>query len=906
MLSFSRNLRTRSWLILMGPLLLPCVSVSSAEFFVSTKGDDVWAGSEKRPFATLKRALGAAVRNDTITVRGGVYQLDAPIEFGPDDSDMTIRNYPGERPVFSGGRRLIGWKKGDDGVWFVDIPEVRDGAWYFNQLFVNGERRRRARIPNEGYLRSEGPTASYPRDRAKTRNMPGIRDSIKFAAGDLKADWRNLDDVNVFVYHSWTSSLHWIKEIDEDAGVVRFTNPSGWPMGWWEKKQRYFVENVREELDASGEWYLDRKTGRLEYLPLPGEDINSVEAVAPVLNQLVTIDGDWQAGETVHDVTLKGLSFQHTDWVIEDKTKNADGQAAAFLGAAFHVNGAERIVIEDCEIAHVGEYGLLLEAGCKDNRIVRCEIHDLAAGGVRVGETMRQKTASKDSSVKGVAIPELTFEGTGARDTSRNVIDNCFIHDGGNVFPAGIGVFVGHSAHNAVTHNEICDFRYSGVSVGWVWGFGKSAAHHNIFADNHIHHLGWGELSDMGGIYSLGPSPGTIERHNYIHHINSYAYGGWGLYTDEGSSDILLENNVVHDTKTGGFHQHYGRDNIIRNNIFAFSREAQIQRSREDLTNSVVFERNLVYCDNDKALIRVWDNGDYHLDNNVYWTTAKSDLIFDGRDWDEWRETSGQDANSLLADPMFVDAEKRDFRLKPGSPAEEVAFVPIEMTGFGLYGDKEWVSKPLEVKRPPFNLPATAEPANSGIDDDFETTPVGDGPVGAKVSGEEGGASIRVTDELAASGKRSLKFVDAEGLDKSYAPHMFYQPNMRKGVVRESFDVRMGEGAMLNHEWRDTKSPYNTGPALNVNGKGELSAGRDMVMTIPHGVWVHIEIVAEVGKSSTKTWDLAVTIEGDETRRFETIAFRKNELDRLQWVGFVSNATTATTFYVDNISLENE
>lgn len=909
-------------------LLFPAATPArAADLYVSPDGNDAWSGrapapgaAGEGPVATLARARDlaralkketAAPRPLTIEIRGGLYPLPEPFLLAPEDSGepgapIVYAARPGETPVFSGGKRITGWKQGTGPLWQVEIPEVKAGAWYFHQLFVNGARRTRARTPNEGYLRARGPLETYSKDRKNPDfSKASIRLGFKFRQGDLQPSWRNLGDVNLFLYHSWTTSMNWIDRIEEDPGTVHFTNRSGWPVGYWETGQRYHVENVREALDVPGEWYLDRKTGLLEYCPLPGEDLSKAEVMAPRLQQLLRVEGDWAGGNTVHDVALRGLSFQHSDWGYTSKTQVFDGQAFVFLPGALQARGTERLVLEDCEIAHTGTYAVALEEGCKENRLLRCHIHDFGGGGVRIGEFTRQKTASRTADVQGAAVPELTAEGTGRRDTSRNTVDNCFIHEGGRVFAAGVGVIIGHSACNEVTRNEICDLFYSSISVGWVWGFGESAAHHNRIADNHLHHIGWGVLSDMGGVYTLGPSPGTVITHNHIHHVNCYSYGGWGLYTDEGSSGIVLENNLVHDTRDGGFHQHYGRDNIVRNNILAFSRETQIRRSREDVPNNITVERNIAYCDNDNILSKIWKNGDYAVNRNLYWTTAKAEPLFDARDWDEWRATSGQDKDSLVADPLFADAAARDFRLQPGSPAEKTGFQPFPLTGFGLCGDEAWVALPRKIARPEFHLPPTAPPALAAFCEDFESTAAGEKTSRAETQGEDGGASIRVSGTCAASGKQSLQFTDAAGLKAAHFPLLQYRPRLIKGTARARFQLRPEPGAIIWHEWRDAGKPYHAGPSVRVEANGDVTAGGKKIASLPSGQWARFEIVCALGEGSTGTWSLTVTPAGGPPVTQAELPLRSKEFKRLQWFGFISMAENQTTFHLDDLQLES-
>ncbi len=101
----------------------------------------------------------------------------------------------------------------------------------------------------------------------------------------------------------------------------------------------------------------------------------------------------------------------------------------------------------------------------------------------------------------------------------------------------------------------------------------------------------------MACIYTLGVQPGTVERNNLCRDVrrDDEGHGGSGIYTDEGSSNLLIENNVIFRAQDGGFQQHCGRDNVVRNNIFALGQTAEVPRTREEGHPSFTFERNIVY-----------------------------------------------------------------------------------------------------------------------------------------------------------------------------------------------------------------------------------------------------------------------------------------------------------------------
>ena len=242
----------------------------------------------------------------------------------------------------------------------------------------------------------------------------------------------------------------------------------------------------------------------------------------------------------------------------------------------------------------------------------------------------------------------------------------------------------GHSPYNVIQHNDVYDFYYSAFSLGWVWGYRHSDAHHNDLGFNHAHSIGQGVLSDMGCIYTLGTSPGTVIHDNHFHDVISHDYGGWGLYTDEGSTGVVMRNNLVYRCSRGGFHQHYGKENRIENNIFAYGGEHQLQRTRTEEHLSFFFERNIVLWDNKSPLLGSnWKDNNFRMDHNLYWHAGQEVLFPGNLTLSQWQEQRGQDAHSMVADPQFVAPQRGDFRLAPGSPAREIGFQPFDASRAG-------------------------------------------------------------------------------------------------------------------------------------------------------------------------------------------------------------------------------
>jgi hypothetical protein len=694
-------------------------------FHLSPRGRDSAPGSVSRPWATLAgardnlrrlRAAGKLTDPATVQVHPGRYEQKETVQFDHTDSHTRYAAAPGTSPVFDGGERLSGWKVGSRNgrsEWTLDLPEVVAGKRHFRSLFVNGRRAPRARFPKFS------PDAVGGKNVLRVGEMlepekTGLgdgRDTFKPRPGDVSPTWASLPDAEFVLLHYWIEERMPKPALNPRTGWLSFARRSAFVLyeayvnnAGGRDLARYYIDNLFEALTEPGEWYLSRETGRLYYLPRPGETPANTAISAPRLHTFVRAVGsvfgesgdrmDVHGTKPVRGLEFSGLIFRHSDWFsplterhlpTHDSLEGNDlpiggsVQAAIAVPGALLFRAARDCAVTDCTIEHVGLYGLEFGYGCRDCSATGNLLHDLGAGGIRAGGA--------------------DLDGLGERRTGNLLIADNHIHHLGRIFHQGIGVLLGNAADCTVAHNHIHDTCYTGISIGWTWGFRDTITRNNLIEGNLIHHIGAGILSDMGGIYTLGIQPGTILRGNHLHHIWSHDYGGWGVYLDEGSSYILVEHNLVHDTKDAPFNIHYGHENIVRNNIFARGQNALCSVSRNEPGHLAAgFTQNILLGPS-KSLYR----GGYRDDISRGALVANANCIWfpDGKlapslnpethkkegnkhklSYAEWRK-AGHDALSIVANPKLTEG-KRTWRLAKNSPALKLGFVPYDWSKAGV------------------------------------------------------------------------------------------------------------------------------------------------------------------------------------------------------------------------------
>ncbi len=895
--------------------LFALAPLHAAQFYVAPEGSDSSPGTKEKPFATVGRARdavrtlrghGSAKETATIFLRQGTYFLPETFRLGPEDSGdekfpVVYTSYPGEKAVLSGGRPISGLAESRHAngarLWTTVLPAVKDGSWYFRQLFVTPvavpSYSRRYR-PQLGMKVTAGLT--YSPAKKGMAHRAAQKDFI-FFKGDFQA-WENLSDIEVVALHTWSSSRLLIEKLDLERCVVEFTGFPTFRIGhWWAGgRNPYYIENVKEALAAPGQWYLDRKTGALSYLPLPDETLAQTRLVAPALARLVAVEGDWAKGKLVHHVVFKNLGFSHNESPLP-KEGYGGAQAQPELPAAIELTGARGLEFLRCTIAHVGNYGLALGKGCYGNRVIGCRLTDLAGGGIKIGDVSMKASSPP---------PELPTD---------NVVENCAISDGGLMYFSANAIWAGIVRGLKLRHNEIWNFPYAGIAVGWQWNGTPTSCGSNVIEDNLIHHV-CTLLADGASIYTLGRQPGTVIRGNVLrdNRKSQFTQEHWqlGVYLDEGSSEMLVENNLLYHVGTHGFNANGGAQNVIRNNILGpvYGNHAPFVRCyKRAFSEGNLFEHNLIWCDSPNLADAAWDPCLMLCRSNLYWNIEGNPFTWSGKSFTQW-QALGQDAGSILADPQFVAPEKGDFRLRPGSPAFGLGFKPFDYRRAGLEASyQEMRTSAVVTPAPVFSMklpPVVETPPGFALD--FEDVPLGMVPLGFSSAGFSPAVNFQVSEESVFRGKRALKITDSKSAAKSFYPMLTYSPArpLEKGKISFSCVVRLKPEApmMLDFVFRDyikrgqSKEEFASGPSIELQSDGRVTLGKEQLARVPLGGWTHLSLDFDFKTRSGK-----VSVRAEDVEAKEKPISLSNEFTAFTWFSIIGGESIDGAAYIDDVKL---
>lgn len=634
------------------------------------------------PYPNIEFALSsvAAMRKNgidqplTILLTDDLY-ITEPIVLTNEHKRLTIESF-GSRKRIIGGVKLENWKPDTfRGVACLSapVPKKKDGTdRVFTDLYINGKRASVTRFPATGTLE---PVQTEDEFRDGPDHGQDLRGSSRWfivKKEDL-AGLDHIEDAIINYCHWWIDEHSPIESYNPETGKLIMTLNSRFSCSSDSVKKgsdytRYYLTNVPNTFGAPGQWYLDRASGIIYYIPIDDTITpDTIEAFVPVAEKLFSISGEdirlrnLELTCTVGDYTSTS-AFPKNEGIEVPNGFASDVQSAWNAPAAITFQNAEGGGMFDCHVHGVGIYGAAILQGCNHVLLEDNHIEDICGGGIKI-----MGGAVNDD--KALATTDCILRGNR-------------IHNIGVRYHAGCGILLMHSANNEISNNEIYDTEYTGISAGWVWGYADSTSYRNRIIGNHIHHIGKGNLSDMGGIYILGRNRGTVIAQNRIHDVKDSIYGAWGIYLDEGSSYVTVEENVVYNTKSQCFQIHYGAHNVVRNNILFGVGSPCVSSARDEVHDQVLFENNILITDN----ARIYRTKYYpamQAGRNLLWDISKDVPTVAGNDLgimfdlETWSNDLGKDKGSIIADPKIPGIREFDFTLAEDSPAFKLGFRPL-------------------------------------------------------------------------------------------------------------------------------------------------------------------------------------------------------------------------------------
>jgi len=632
-----------------------------------TNADEIMAGllkiTENGCYdITVKMAAGDYLLSQTMVFdNDGISKSGSSIHFVCEDEKQA--RFCAWVPVTGFEETTVHGKK----AWAASLPSVRGEKFYPHQCFnAKGDRLSRPRYPISGYLEAE--LVGYdPYGVAWNEHMDVFR-----YTDDTISSFTRLDEIQVLMPHYWKDERLQIEKIDTEVKHVKTKTKSACAFIEFYNKGPYCFDNVYEALGTPGQFYVDKGENKLYYIPFENDSIEGFTLFASDLDVIMLIDG-MQGSEDSMSLSFENVAFMGSDWKTESRYPI---QAATDILGAIRIKNSSYISFNKCTFAHIGDQAIEMYDAVKYIYIQHCTFTDLGTGAISL--------KGDNSDITSAEIP--------AEHNHDIIITDNLVHGYGRVNTNAIGIVLRLAHDCVIAHNEVADGYYTGISVGWQWGYdrpetGRKHVTKNVLIEkNYIHDVGQHMHTDMGAIYTLGPQPGTVIRGNLIHTVYSRTDKGWGIYTDEGTTGVIVENNIVYDTKTESFHQHFGKENIVRNNIFAFGGSGVVALSRPEEHIGIFLEGNILLSDGAATYTHYFNVSKLNMvdNNNLVWNTKGNAFCAPGYNDVAKMKSLGLFKNYLEADPCFKDPKNGDFTLPDDSPAFRIGFKPIDMSDVGI------------------------------------------------------------------------------------------------------------------------------------------------------------------------------------------------------------------------------
>jgi len=656
-------------------LLVVALPAFGQPYYVAPAGNDANPGTIGKPFASLQRAQ-AAVRQErgAVYLREGTYYLPEPLIFtaqdsGAKDAPVVFQPYQGEQAVLSGGIKLGNpvWEPWTSGIFQAKVPEdLRT-----EEIFVNGERQILARYPNFD------PKAQYFDGFAADAISP-----------ERVARWADPAGGYFHAMHPalWGDFTWRITGKDPQGGL---TKEGGWQnnRGGAVHQKIRFVENIFEELDAPGEWFLNTKTHRLYFYPPPGLDLAKATVEATRLRSLVEFRGSQE--KPVRFVIFRGLTFrQAARTVMDTKEPLLRTDWAIYRGGAVFFEGAEDCALEDCFLDQVGGNAVFVNHYNRRVTIRGCHIAKAGASGICfVGDPQAARNPLFNySQVNQLEDIDRTPGPRTQNYPADCLVEDCLIYLTGRVEKQTAGVDIDLARNITVRHCSIYDMPRAGINIGdGCWG-GHVIEFCDVFdtvkeTGDHGSFNSWGRdrywrpnIAEVNAWVKQVPELPRLDAVEPVILRNNRwrCDHGWDIDLDDGSSFYIISNNLcLH----GGIKNREGYGRMVENNITVGS---GLHPHVWYAASGDMFRRNIVWREYQPALMPAppWGQElDYNLMHRDWATNAPATRL---------HGQSGRDEHSMVADAQFVNPAQGDYRVKEGSPALSLGFVNFPMNGFGV------------------------------------------------------------------------------------------------------------------------------------------------------------------------------------------------------------------------------